>query len=135
MSQPPKPQALSREDFPSQADWIDRLLRPINSFITQTSAFLGGDLVAQGRVFVAEDTFTTAATVSDSFPRYFAVPGAPKTVKIGGIEDVAAGGIFTDAVFPTWIPSNDGKQFKVRVNYLSGLAALTKYRVTYEVLL
>ena len=135
MSQPPKPQALSREDFPSQAEWIDRLLRPINSFFSQTSAFLGGDLVSQGRVRLAEDTFTTAAVVTDSFPRFFAVPSQPKSVTIGQIEDITNGAVFADAVFPTWTPSNDGRQFQVKVAHLSGLGALTKYRVVYEVLL
>ncbi len=134
MSSPPSNQTLSREDFAEQAGWIDRLLRPLNTFIGQTSAFLGQSLELQGHVLYFEDVFTTEATVANSWPRYFTVPKTPRSVSVAQAEDVTGGVAFAASVFPTWSAANLDGQTKVKISSVAGLpTGSNKYRIRYEV--
>jgi hypothetical protein len=55
------PTRLAKEDFPEQAEWIDRLLRPLNAFMQSTSGALSGglDLSSAGGAEFRELTFET----------------------------------------------------------------------------
>ncbi len=133
MSAPPKPTVLSKEDYPSEAEWIDRLLAPLNSFMTSTVTALTKGLTIDENLQaqIQELTFTTTNPVTDGFPLYFSVKsgGRPRTVTVGFCEDVASPTTaFTTAVFPTWSFTPDGR---VKISYISGLTVSTKYRIRF----
>lgn len=60
MSTPPKAISLSREDFPAQAEWIDKLLRPLNAFTSSVSAALDRRLTATANMSAALKAVTVA---------------------------------------------------------------------------
>ena len=136
MSTPaPKATLLSREDFAEQAGWIDRLLRPLNSFMVSTAAlFRSNSLEALGDLRFHPWTFQTdGSAVTNSFPFIFehALRGKPRGVFIAQIENVTAGTTFTTAPMLTWDMASSGE---VRVRHITGLSTSTKYRVTFLLL-
>ena len=140
MGTTPKASTLSREDFPEQAQWIDKLLRPLNAFMASTESAFPAGLTANGAqmgvvCFPASVTFTTSGTVTDSFPFYFSTPAKARSVEVAQIENLSTGDTFTGAVFPTWEASSESGGYRVKVRHLTGLTTSTQYRVTFKVTL
>lgn len=133
MSSPPKFVPLAKEDFAEQAAWIERLLRPINSFATATVAALSKGLTLDDNVQaqIQELAFTTADPIEETFPKFFSVKTAqrPRTVTIGSVENLDdPKAVFSSAVFATWTFASDGQ---VRIGHVTGLATNTKYRLRF----
>lgn len=61
MSAPPKAVSLSREDFPGQADWIDKLLRPLNAFTASVAVALDRRLTSTANMSVSLKAVTVTA--------------------------------------------------------------------------
>lgn len=131
MATPPAPIKLSREDYPEQADWIDKLLWPLVRFGGEVSSVLANITRGQNLVGQVEFvTFETGAAVEDSFPLYFGIKMKTRPVAcwIGQIQDkTAEGTTFTTAVFPTWFLTGD----KIKISHITGLSINTKYAVTF----
>lgn len=129
MSKAPENGRLSREDFPGQADWIDKLLTPIGSFfLSTTAAFRRLTRFENFDSQVEEFVLTTPGTVAEAFPYKFEVKMArrPSLLWVASIENLTTeAATFTTAVFPSW--QLTGSQ--VKINHLTGLAVSTKYRV------
>jgi hypothetical protein len=127
----PESKTLVREDFPEQAGWIDKLLRPLNAFITSTASTFQAALLHGQNVQLEERTFATAPAVADAFPLRFAIKmrTRPRSLVVGRIENLTDGGTFSDAVFASWELTRD----EVRVTHLTGLSDDKKYRVLFEV--
>jgi hypothetical protein len=127
----PESKTLVREDFPEQAGWIDKLLRPLNAFITSTASTFQGALLHGQNVQLEERTFATTPAVVDAFPMRFALKmrARPRSLVVGRIENLTDGGTFSDAVFASWELTRD----EVRVTHLTGLSDDKKYRVLFEV--
>jgi hypothetical protein len=127
----PESKTLVREDFPEQAGWIDKLLRPLNAFIASTASAFQGALLYGQNVQIEERTFATSPAVADAFPMRFAIKmrARPQSLVVGRIEDVTDGGTFPEAVFPSWELTRD----EVRVTHLTGLSDAKKYRILFEV--
>jgi hypothetical protein len=132
MATAPKPTTLSREDYPEQAGWIDRLLRPLNAFMSEVSSTLSGRLTLGDNVMAQTEVVRvdTPATVANAFPVYFAVKmsAKPRALVVARVEDLTtSSSTFSSAVFATWEPTNDNR---VKLSLVSGLSANTKYRFT-----
>lgn len=132
---PPSATNLSREDFPAQASWIDRLLRPLNQFMVEVSKlFQFNTLEALGDLRFAELVITTdASAVTNSFPIKLAhgLRRKPRGVFIAGLENVTAGSTFTTAPQLTWDLVSSSE---VRIRHITGLTTSTKYRVVFLLL-
>lgn len=129
MSDVPKSITLAREDFPEQAGWIDRLLRPLNGFISQVASGLARLSLEQNvTAQIQMVRVDTPGAVTDAFPVYFSTKFKPRLLLVSRAENLTTeGATFTTAVFPSWSPTNDGR---VKVSHITGLSTNTKYRFT-----
>ncbi len=133
MSSPPKSFAFSKEDFPEQAGWIDRLLRPLNGFIGSTAAALNRGLTLDENIQgqIQELIITTVDPVTDSFPAYFSVKSAnkPRIVILGAAEAMDdAQHIFSSPPVCTWGFASDGQ---VRISHVTGLSPGIRYKLRF----
>ena len=127
MSEIPEELNLQREEFQSELDWIEPLLRRLNLFSTQVVRGLK-DLAIGPNVAGQIETVrvATGATVEEAFPIKFALkmPRRPRVLQVGLAQFVdAPSTTFTDAVFPTWQVTANG----VSILHLTGLTTNTKY--------
>lgn len=125
---------LAKEDFPQQSEWIDRLLRPLNSFMARVAIALNSAVQDGESLQYNTIVLNTGATVTDSFPLYVRVSMTkrPRSVLVAQIEDLTAGATFTTPVCPTWILADRDGSAVVNIRHLTGLAINTQYRVTLE---
>jgi hypothetical protein len=127
----PEMRQLVLEDFPSESTWIEKLLRPLNSFMASVANTFKAALIHGQNVQVEQVTIQTdASAVANSFPLFFDIKMAvrPETVVVGFIKDETAEATFTTAVTPTW----DLVGSRVRIRHLTGLAVSTKYTVRFR---
>lgn len=126
----PEAKTLSREDFPDQSGWIDKLLRPLNSYISGSAYAFRNSLVLGENLQLTTVTIQTPGTVADAFPVYLDIQmrQRPRSCTIAYIEDKTNGNTFTTAVFPTWALSDS----RVKIRHLTGLTTNNKYSVTFE---
>jgi hypothetical protein len=127
----PELRQLILEDFPSEAAWIEKLLRPLNGFMASVANAFKATLMHGQNVQTEQVTIQTdASAVANSFPLFFEVKMAvrPQTVVVGFIKDETAESTFTTAVTPTW----DLVGSRVRIRHLTGLTTSKKYTVRFR---
>jgi hypothetical protein len=72
-----------KEDFPEAPAWFDKVLGPLNAFMTAVSQALEGRLTTENFLAVREPlTFTTASAAASTFPLKF------KNKLLGGAKPV-----------------------------------------------
>lgn len=123
-----KPRITRVPPLSSATDWrlaVDGLMRAVNVALADVADALEGK--GASRAFL-DDVFDADA----AFPRYLPNPlrTRPAGVSIVFAEDLTNGATFTNAVFPTWAMTSDGR---IAVRGLSGLVAGHRYRLRYEV--
>lgn len=133
---PPIQVRFSKEDYQEAPNWFGRFLQPLNQFIEQTVQVLSrnvslGDNI-QARVFTTSYT-TDAAYATGTFePIRFSWGGAsfPAVVLVSNVTRDDGAVQLTSVGTPTW-RFNDGS---VVITYVPGLAASTKYSLTFLVI-
>lgn len=118
------------EDYPSQKSWIDRLIYPLNQFMTAISSGLQNGLTFEenitSQVYTVEFNNNTA-----EFPILFTFKfqSKPFGLFIVNIQDVTRIPLpFASAVFPTWTFLDQTRQ--IRISAISGLVANQRYSLT-----
>jgi hypothetical protein len=125
----PEARTLSREDYPDQAGWVDRLLRPLNSFMAQVATSFRKALVEGENYWLDSFSFDTAALVSSTFPLVRSIRGVrPRSCLLAYIKDETLGTSFASAPFITWELAGNS----VKIINITGLGALTRYSITLE---
>ncbi len=72
-----------KEDFPEAPEWFDKVMVPLNAFVTAVSQALEGRLTTENFLAVQVPlTFTTSATAASTFPLKF------KNKLLGGARPV-----------------------------------------------
>lgn len=121
------------EDYPSQKSWIDRLLYPLNQFLTSISTGLQNGITFQENLLSQIQTVTlnnNTAELPILFKWNFQVK--PQGLLLVNIQDVSTTPQpFSSAVFPTWTYLDQSKQF--RISSISGLVANQRYTLTFLV--
>lgn len=133
---PPIQVRFSKEDYQEAPNWFGRFLQPLNQFIEQSVQVLSrnvslGDNI-QARTFTTSYT-TDAAYATGTFePIRFSWGGTsfPAAVFVTNITRDDNTTQLTSVGTPTW-RFNDGS---VVVTYVPGLAASTKYSLTFLVI-
>lgn len=117
-------------DFRDAGPWLAPFLRVLNKFAGDVAGILGGGLMLQDNVRAQVDTlsFTTGATVTDSFPidldvRMGAMPAHGDTTHIVDLDNQDA--TFTSGP-PSWRMNGD----QIRVLFIPGLSANRRYQIT-----
>lgn len=128
---------LSREDFPGQEDWIETLLKPLNSSFTAIgNAFDSGLTLDNLDAEIIEREFTY--TGSGTFPMFLPIkikhtPRAVTCVYAFNRTSTESPPNFTTAIFVSWdIAPLDGKQ-AIRIGNITGLTATTDYRLRFKI--
>lgn len=123
---------LKREDYKEVSDqWMDKLLRPLNTFGKQVQDALNKGLTfgENSQAFVKTITFT-----DPGFPIKFRNElngGRPIGVLLLSAIDVTSGsGSPVSLGQPAWSISSD----QVQISDMSGIVSAHKYRVTFLVL-
>lgn len=126
----PPIQRISREDVPEAPDWISRLLRPLNEFLSAMYNGLNNGLTLQENVACQIKAFTltagaAAANNTSKFPltmkrkpQYL----VPLSVNVSTVSDVRSGSASTF----TW--NYDG--VNVNITSISGLTNGSLYTIT-----
>lgn len=124
---------IIKEQLPSSVQqWIDQLLLPINTAISQFTYALGNQLTVSDNMLGAVKTFNLK---SSQFPFTFShgLNIQPKILFIGQINDTsAAPAIFTTAPYAQWSIGNTGST--IVINTITGLDPAKQYDVTFVVL-
>lgn len=115
------------EDFPSQAEWIDKLLVPLNTFVDQVSQALDRGLTIGDNLDqqVNQITFLGADTISFKVN----TRNRPQGLTVSRFETLS-GTAPTSAPFPTWTYSSTDSTITVN-SWFGGLTTTAKYRVTF----
>lgn len=130
---------FSQADVPNAPNWIANVFGPLNTFCEQTVQLFNKNLVigqnVQGMKY--STSFTTLSTYSTTFtPITFQYTGGgqPNCCIVGQITR-ADGTLITAPVGITnWFLNINTNPFTVTINYIGGLAADTKYNITFVVL-
>lgn len=132
MAKPPEFRRVLREDIPDAPNWVDPIITNYNLFLEQSYSLFNSNLTVgdnvTGRIY--QTTFTTPSDYAtggfNSFQFAWSFFKNPEVVVVGKIEKVA-GGIITDPVTVTsWSQPSANS---VKISYISGLAASTKYNI------
>lgn len=126
------------QDIPNAPNWIEQILTPLNLFCETTVSALNQNISigqnVQGMKYSV--SFTTPADyVTGGFnPITFNYIGGgqPNCLLIGSISNSSP--ILTSVSVTDWNLNINVSPFRVQVNYIAGLAASTKYNVTFLVL-
>jgi hypothetical protein len=117
---------LRREDFQAQADWIGRLLQPLNEFMSAVQTALNRDLTVADnlRAQIAEVSITENQTyplgIKLTLPN-----GALGLAVLRAYEKNNPSNTIGSAVWADW----EALKGEVRLNGLTGLSASKSYKV------
>lgn len=129
---------LSMEDLPGAPGWVQRLIAPLNMFMEQTYTCLNKNLTLTQNVsgkFVELVILTPTDYATGGFPvvqfpwEFSKAVQAVTVVHVVNVASTTAKLLL--APFPTWTQTGGGS---VRVSYISGLAASTKYSIRLQVM-
>ena len=135
----PKPSQLRVEDFADASPEVQaafaKLFQVLNPTLERTATALSGNLsLSNLRAGTVTASFQTPAAVSASaapFPIYLAKPFQTRMrhLVVSGVRNLTdSGAVLASAVQPDWQDMGDGR---VKVRFLTGLAASTKYELTF----
>lgn len=129
----PPVRRLIVEDFPSQKGWIDRLLYPLNQFLTSMATGLQNGLTFQENILSQIQTVTISNNTAE-FPILFKwnFHNKPQMVFMNAFDVSTIPQPFSSAVFPTWVYLDASKQ--IQVSSITGLVANQKYSLTFLVI-
>ena len=113
--------------------WVDNLLSPLNSFIEQVYTAFDRNLTLPNNVSsqIESIEFTTKSTYSsgsqfEEISIRRKIPRYATFLIIGNVTDFTNPQVkFTNAVFPSWMDENG----LIKIRYISGLTASTKYKI------
>lgn len=128
MASVPKMKGFLLEDFKEAPAWFQKLLEPLNQYMTTVTNALSGRLSRKDNVLAHDEPFdfTTAAVVADTFPLKF------KNKLLGGIKPVRVtigriskqtGATMSAAHSISWVPNQAGE---VEITF-QGLENSTRY--------
>jgi hypothetical protein len=128
------------QDIPAAPNWMSNILTPLNLFCETTVSSLNKNLTigdnVQGQKF--STSFTTPSDYSGGgFPTVrFAYTGGgqPNCLLLGSISRANGTQLLSPVSINDWFLNINQNPFQVTVNYIAGLAANTKYNVTFLVI-
>ncbi len=132
---------FSIQDIPDAPDWITTILDPLNLFCETTVSALNKNITIganlQGQVYSTSFT-TLAGYATGDFTRIsftYNSNGQPKTCILSKItRDDGTLMLNPVSIAAGWTLNINTNPAQVQVNYIAGLAASTKYNVTFLVL-
>jgi len=130
---------FSQADVPTAPNWIGNVFGPLNTFCEQVVQSLNKNLTigqnVQGMKYTT--SFTTLSSYSTTFtPITFQYTGGgqPNCCLIGQITRSDGVVITAPAMITNWYLNINTAPYTVTINYIAGLAASTKYNVTFVIL-
>jgi len=130
MARLPPNQRLSQEDFPDQADWIERLIAPINTFMERLTAVLNKGITVNDNMAGA----ITTVEFNGTWPVKVAwnLSQRPVSVLVGQVSrSDGASFTLTAAVQVQWQFNQSGQ---LQIDGVTGVtpSSVNKYRVVLE---
>lgn len=135
MASLPPSKRITKEDLKGSPDWVTQLLTPINSFFESVYSALDknltlGDNLSGNIVSIKVNTKTTYGTIplADNWEIISTTNPLkirPRSVVLGQIVETEKFSTLTSPIQIHWDYLNNS----IRVRYISGLAASTKYDI------
>ena len=132
---------FSQADVPTAPNWIQQVFGPLNIFCEQTVQILNKNLVigenVQGMKYTTSfTTLSTYMSASDFSPITFNFTsgGQPNCCMIGQISRADGVVITTPSMVTSWFLNINQNPALVTINFIAGLAANTKYNITFVVI-
>jgi hypothetical protein len=135
MAKAPDDCGVTADRVPDAPEWFKNLLPAFNSFFSDTATALAkgltpGENLRRQTLTLAVETGTDKQPLSGlTFAN--GIGAKPNKVEVAQVEVTTAGGTIEGAVGCQWWELTDKGEIKVR--YLAGLAAKTKYKITFNV--
>lgn len=127
-------------DIPNAPNWMQIILTPLNIFCEQVVATLNKNLVigenVQGQKYSTSFT-TPAGYATGDFQRLsfnYTGGGQPTCITLGSITRDDGTLILSPVTVTSWSMNINTIPSQVQINYIAGLAASTKYNITFLVL-
>ena len=135
MAELPSIKRLVREDIPNAPEWIGQVIDPLNTFMEEVYYALDRDLTINQNIrgTIKTITLTTKSTYGNA-PKTDnwdiqkitdPIGVKPEVVALGSVVNKDSFATITDPVYVSW----DWYNSQIRINYIAGLAASTKYEI------
>lgn len=128
MAKLPRTKKLIQEDFPSEKNWIGKLLLPLNQFLETVGLALDRNLTVRDNLDMQISTVTITGDEEVSFA--ITTRSRPMGVLVTSVELVSGTGTPTAAVQPvTWEVDTVNNVITVN-SWHGGLDSSSKYKIT-----
>jgi hypothetical protein len=133
MAPPPSVRQISRDTLGDVPSWVDRFLRPLNQFMTQTADALNGAITSQNLAEAWVDLTVKEGTSPQPFIAQ--LRGRPvRGLYVTKVSALGAGGTPgvapTGPVFILWEPATVDGQPGVSISQVFGLSPGGTYNIT-----
>ena len=135
MAPPPSERQISRETLGEVPGWVDRLLVPLNRFMTQMADAMSANLDSRN---VAEAFVDMVVTEGVALPPFVAPLRGRKvrSVQVAKVSALGTGGTPgaapTGPVFALWDNATVDNQPGVSISTVLGLATGARYTITFH---